>query len=250
MRRFLLAFPLLLLAMPVRAQTWFAESAQTLPSSDTGWNDITLDAARNRLFIARRGDGLMVWDTKTRQAVTVEDSKGANGTVLVPEFNRAYVAMTDGMVLTLDLATLKPIGRLDLEAGNLKDGFFEPTEKRVHMISGERPEKTVWVSLDAATGQVLSRTEFNSKAMDLPAVGDNGAIFAPMRDRSLLQQLGAKDLALQKTWKLGDCVQPFATEWDEAAKRVLIACRGDKPVLVALDPAAGVVATVPIGPRS
>lgn len=259
MRRLLLALPLLLLAVPARAQTqaqtqaqaqgpaWFAESAETIPSSDTGWNDITLDPATNRLFVARRNDGLLVWDTKTRKAQTVENSKGANGTVLVPEFNRAYVAMADGAVLTLDLATLKPIARTGLDAGELKDGLYEPTLKRVHMITTTRAEKTVWVTLDAASGQVLSRTEFNSKTMDMPAVGEGGAIYATMRDRSLLVQLDPKDLSQQKTWKLGDCTQPVATEWDAAARRVLIACRGDKPVFVALDPAAGVVATIPIG---
>ncbi|MGI4955538.1 MAG: YncE family protein [Janthinobacterium lividum] len=278
MRRFLFALPLLL-PLPAQAQTWFAESAQAIPSADSGWNTVTLEPARHRLFVARHSDGLLVWDTRTRQAVTVENSKGASGTVLVPEFNRAYVAMLDGTVLVLDLATLKPIARTDLEAGDLTDGFYEPTQKRVHLITGSRPEKTTWVTLDAATGQVVSRTEFNSRKMDRPVAGEaisgpggssgaspgggpgtspgggsaggpggtEGAIYATMRDRNLLLQLDPKDLSQQKTWKLGDCTQPVASAWDAAAKRVLIACRGDKPVFVALDPAAGVVATVPIG---
>ncbi len=56
------------------------ETATTLPSSNTGWDYITLDQATGRLFIARRVDGLTVWDTKSRQVVaTVENSTGANG---------------------------------------------------------------------------------------------------------------------------------------------------------------------------
>ena len=234
-------------ATPPRAPAWFAESAQSIPSSDTGWGTITLDAAHDRLFVARQQDGLLVWNIKTRQATTVEDSKGANAAVLAPEAGRAYVAMTDGTVLTVDLATLKPLSRVDLGAGDLNDGVYDPTQNRVHMITGPRPDKTSWITLDARTGSVLSRTEFNSKSMDAPAIAEDGTLFATMRDRNLLQQLDPKDLALVKTWRLGDCVQPSATEWDAAARRVLIACRGDKPVFVALDPAAGVVATVPIG---
>lgn len=245
MRVALLAAALLCAVTPARAQTWLFESAATVPSTDTGWDYITLDPTGGRLFVARRADGLMVWDTSTRQAVTVENSRGANGVVLAPE--RAFVAMTDGTVLTFDPKTLKPIERIDLGSGDLNQGFYEPSQNRVHMITGAGPEKTTWVSLDAKTGQVLGRTEFNSRKMDTPATDGEGAIYAPMRDKNLLQQLDAKDLSLQKTWKLGECTQPVAVEWDAAAKRVLIACRGDKPVFIALNPASGVVATVPIG---
>ncbi len=232
---------------PAHAQAWLYESAQTVPSTDTGWDYITLDPASSRLFVARRKDGLLVWNTKTREARTVENSVGANGVVLVPEFNRAYVAMTDGTVLAVDLATLAPLARTDLGIGDLNQGFYEPTQKRVHMIAGARPDKTTWVSLDAATGAVQGRTEFNSRKMDTPATDGQGNIFAPMRDRNLLHLVDAKDLSITKTWRLGDCVQPVEVHWDHVAERILIACRGDKPVFVALNPAAGIVATLPIG---
>ena len=155
--------------------------------------------------------------------------------------------MADGSLLTIDLKTLKSLGRTDLGAGDLATGFYEPTQKRVHLVSGPRPEKTTWVTIDAATGQVLGRAEFNARQMDTPVTDGHGAIYAPERDRGLLQQLDAKDLSLQKAWKLGDCTQPAAAAWDEAAERILLACRGDKPVFVALATATGVVATVPIG---
>lgn len=240
---------LLAAAVPHRAQSqsWLFESAQSLPSTDSGWDYLTLEPASGHLLIARRADGLLAWNVKTREGRTIDDSKGANGVVLAPEQNRAYVAMTDGTMLVLDLATMKPLSRPDLGEGDLNMGFYEPTQKRIHMITGARPEKTVWVSIDAATGAVLGRTEFNSKKMDTPATDGKGAIFAPMRDRNLLQQLDAKDLSLQKTWRLGDCTQPTDVHWDAALERVLIACRGEKPVFVVLNPTAGVVATVPIG---
>lgn len=243
----LVSLALVSITIPASAQTWLFDSAQTLSSTDTSWDNITFDPASNLLFIARRSDGLMAWNVKTREAHTIEDSKGANGLVLAPDVKRAYVAMIDGTMLTLDLATLKPIGRTDLETGDLDTGFYEPTQKRVYMLSGPRNDKTTWISIDAATSQVLGRTEFNAKVMDTPATDGRGAIFAPMRDRNLLQQLDAKNLSLQKTWKLGDCMQPVSVRWEQPIERLLIACRGDKPVFVVLNPVAGVVATVPIG---
>lgn len=97
-----------------------AESATTLPSTNTGWDYITMEKNGSRLFIARRADGLTVFDVKANKAVaTIENSKGANGVVLVPEFNRGYTAMTDGTMLVFDLATLKPIERVKLDDGDL-----------------------------------------------------------------------------------------------------------------------------------
>lgn len=253
MRLTFLAVPLVcaLLAGPAFGQAWLAESAQTLPSSDTGWGDVALEAGGARLFIARRNDGLLVWDTKTREARTVADSKGVVAVVLAPESRRAYAATAEGALLAVDLGTLAVLSRTELGAGELGQLFYEAGQRRVHVLTGARAEKTGWISVDAATGQVVGRTEFNSKTMGAPSASADfvaeGAIFAPSRDRGLLQQVDPKDLSVQKTWRLGECQQPATTLWDGAARRVLIACRGDKPVFVALDPAAGIVATIPIG---
>lgn len=250
MRIVLLLF-ILLHAAPAWAQAWLAESAQTIPSTDTGWGDAALEPGGARLFIARRNDGLLVWDTRTREARTVADSRGATAVVIVPEAGRAYAITVDGALLTIDLATLAPLGRTDLGAGELTQAMYDPGQKRLHVLTGARADKTGWIALDAMTGQVVGRVEFNSRALGAPAAsrdfGEGGAILAPMRDRNLLQQLDPRDLTVQKTWRLGECQQPSATLWEPASRRVLIACRGEKPVLVALDPAAGIVATLPIG---
>ncbi len=224
-------------------------SRVTLPSTDTSWDYITFDQASGRLFIARRADGLTVMDMRGGTAPrTVDNSTGANGVVLVPEFRRGYTAMTDGSVLSFDLATLQPIARVPLDAGDLNQGMYDPATKRVHMIVGARPDRTTWVTLDAATGAVLGRTVFDSKKMDDPTPDGHGAIYAPMRDRNVLNRLDSETLAIQATWPLGPCVQPVAVEYDHAGPRVLMACRGDKPVFLALDPADGrITATLPIG---
>ena len=65
------------------------ESATTLPSTNSSWDYISLDQAGGRLFMARRLDGLTVFDINTKTVIsTVENSQGANGALLVPEFAR------------------------------------------------------------------------------------------------------------------------------------------------------------------
>ena len=247
MMRLALIAAVMLLAGPARAQAWLAAQTYTVPGSNTGWGNMVFDSGSGRLFVARRGDGLLAWDVKAHKGVTVDNSHGATAVVLVPETGRGFASMEDGTALNFDLGTLKAVSRTDLGVGDLQDVFYEPTQKRVYMLTGARPEKTTWVGLDAATGEVIGQTRFNSKQMGTPTADGEGGIFAPQRDRNLLQKLHARDLSLQKTWKLGDCAQPVDVRWEPGAKRVLLACRGDKPVFVALDQEAGVVATVPIG---
>lgn len=250
MRRAALA--LALLAAPLaphaaRAQTWLADPPITLPSTDTGWHDLAIDPASRRLFIARRADGLLAFDIAKGTAATVAGTEGANAVVLLPTPGRAYAATTGGDLIAFDPATLAPIARTPLGSGDIQSGLFEPTKGRVHLQTAPNGEKTVWITVDAATGQVLARTEFNSRQMGTPTTDDAGAIYAPLRDRGLIQQLAAEDLAVQKTFKLPECTDPVATRWDATVHRLLLLCGGDKPALVALDPKAGVVASVPLG---
>jgi hypothetical protein len=243
----------LAVASPVHAaaadQFYTLQDATTLTSTDTGWDYITFDTATGRLFLDRRADGLTVFDVNRHLVIgNVENSLGANGTRLLPEFNRGFVAMTDGTVLVFDLATLKPIDRFKVDDGDLNAGFYDPATKRLHMVVGARPQFTTWITLDAATGKVLGRTQFASKKMDDPAVDGHGQIFAPMRDNNVIVHLDSADLRIMDTWKLGNCVQPSAVEYDDATDRLLVGCRGDKPIFMALDAANGrIVATLPIG---
>ncbi|WP_204351709.1 YncE family protein, partial [Klebsiella variicola] len=80
---------------------------------DTDWDYIRLDPHGSRLFIARRKDGLTVYDVDRRKVIgTVANSAGANGPLLLPQYNRGYVAMTDGSLLSFDLKTLAVIERI------------------------------------------------------------------------------------------------------------------------------------------
>ena len=87
--------------------------AVTLPSTATGWDYIKMEPGSSRLFMARDRDGLTVFDVDANRVITtVENSTGANGPLLLPEYNRGYVAMTDGSFLSFELDSLKPIERL------------------------------------------------------------------------------------------------------------------------------------------
>lgn len=245
-----LAAASLLLCAPAQAVDGYRlESATVLPSTATDWDYLAFDAARSYLFIARRGDGLTVFDVRTNKVVkNIEGTRGANGILLLPQFDRAYVVNTDGTMTTIALSTLTLLKWEQLDQAGLNGIVYEPTTQQMHVITGLRPKTSAYFTLDAKSGKLLRRTEFDSTKMDTPASDEAGAIYAPMRDKNMLMKLSANDLSIQQTWPLGPCEQPVAVEYEKTSKRIFIGCRGDKPVFIALDPKTGkVVASLPIG---
>ncbi|RHW18207.1 hypothetical protein D1610_06925 [Sphingomonas gilva] len=242
---------LALLAAPAIAgdPLYVLDKAATLPSTDSDWDYIKLEPGGSRLFIARRKDGLTVYDVDSGKVVgQVANSTGANGPLLLPQFNRGYTAMTDGSLLSFDLKTLKVIDRVKLASdGGLNGVVFDPATRRIHAVVGARPQQSAWYTLDAATGKLLGTKTFPFRKMDDPAPDGKGHLFAPARYDNILLKLNAETLAEEARWNI-DCVQVVAVEYQHETDRLLIGCRGDEPVFLALDANTGrQIAKLPIG---
>lgn len=224
------------------------ESQTVLPSTDTDWDYMKLDEVTDRLFIARRRDGLTVFDLKTRKAVTLPNSVGANGPLLVPEFNRGYVAMTDGTLLSFDLKTLKVLDRLRLDAEGLNGAVYDPATKRVQVVTGTRAVNSAFFTIDAATGKLIGKKEFPFRKMDDPAPDGRGHLYASTRRQATILKLDSTTLEEKARWQVKDCEATVSVEYQEKTDLLVIGCRGVKPVLTAINTATGEqLATVPIG---
>lgn len=224
------------------------EATATLPSVDTGWDYIKMEPNGNRLFMARDKDALTVFDVDTNKVVaTVGNSVGANGPLLLPQYDRGYVAMTDGSLLSFELKSLKPIARLKLDQhGGLNSAIYDPATKRIHAIVGTRPKESTWYTLDAATGELIGKTVFPFRKMDDPASDGKGRLFAPARRDNIILTLDSKTLAEKARWPV-DC-NVSKVRYQARTNRILAACGGDKPMFFALDPDSGrTVARVAIG---
>jgi DNA-binding beta-propeller fold protein YncE len=221
-----------------------------LPSTDTDWDYSKLEPGGSRLFMARRKDGLVVYDVDShRQIAVISNSIGANGPLLLPAHNRGYVAMTDGSLLSFDLKTLKTIDRVRLaQDGGLNGAMYDPSTGQIIVVTGQRPQTSTWYRIDPATGRLLGTKSFPFTKMDDPASDGRGNLFAPARYDNVILKLDAKTLEEKARWAVGDCIQPTAVEYQAHGNRLLVGCRGDKPVLLAIDADSGrIVATVPIG---
>lgn len=224
------------------------QSAVTLPSTNTGYDYVKMQPGTSRLFMARLADGLTVFDVDTNKVITtVANSVGANGPLLLPQYNRGYIAMDDGSMLTVDLKTLQPISRDPLASdGGLNSAIYDPYTKQVHAIVGGRPKESTWFTLDAATGKLLKTTVFPFRKMDDPATDGKGRLFAPARRDSIVLVLDAKTLEEKARWPVGCTVSKV--RYQASTNRLLGACGSVKPMFFALDADTGrMITTFPIG---
>lgn len=220
----------------------------TLPSTNTDWDYIRMEPGSSRLFIARDKDGLTVFDVDKHKAVaTVANSVGANGPLLLPQYDRGYVAMTDGSLLSFTLKSLKPVWRRKLSAdGGLNSGIHDPSTKRIHFITSTRPKESRWYSFDAASGRSLGSKAFPFRKMDDPAFDSHGSLFAPVRYDELVLKLNSQTLREEARWTAGCRVSKL--RYQSSTGRLVGACGGEKPQVFIMDPATGqVTARVPIG---
>ena len=247
------AMALTLFSAPALAEDgplYLLDNETTLPSSNTDWDYSKLEPGGSRLFMARRKDGLVVYDVDHRRQIgVIENSVGANGPLLLPTYNRGYVAMTDGSLLSFDLKTMKLIDRIKLDGdGGLNGAIYDPATRQIIVVTGQRRTQSTWYRIDAATGRLLGSKAFPFTKMDDPASDGRGSLFAPARYDNIILKLDARTLEEKGRWTVGDCMQPTAVEYQAHGNRVLVGCRGDKPVLIAIDADSGrIVATVPIG---
>lgn len=219
----------------------------TLPSTDTGWDYVKFEPDSGRLFMARLKDGLTVFDVDSGRVIgTVANSIGANGPVLLPRYNRGYVAMDDGSLLSFDLHTLKVIARTPLASdGGLNSGSLDTATGRLHVITGSRAAESTWFTIDAASGKLLATTRFPFRKMDDPAADGKGSIYAPLRLDQKVLKLDSRTLKEQARWDVGCNVSKM--KWLPEG-RLLGACVGETPSVFLLDPANGtIISRVPIG---
>jgi hypothetical protein len=225
------------------------DSATVLPGVGSDWDYMKMERDGSRLFIARRKDGLTVFDVDSRKVIAnVANSTGANGPLLLPQFNRGYVVTTDGDLLTFDLRTLAVINRVKLaDDGGLNTISYDPSTKRLQAVVGQRPSQSTWFTLDPTTGRLLGKKVFPFTKMDEPAADGKGHLFAPARYDNILLKLDSRTLAEQSRWPVA-CNQVVAVEYQAHTDRLLIGCRGEQPVFIALDATTGrQVASIPIG---
>lgn len=231
-------------ASPV-APVYRLQSELALKGASPSWDYLAFEAARNRLFLGRRGLGITVIDAETGLArAEVPDSKGANVALLVPSLGRGYTANGDGSTTVFDLATLKAIARVKL-SDSVDAAFFDPATKAIVFTDGDQKQLLVF---DPKTNAVSGSIAVPAAELEgAVAVGD-GTLWVNERDKDHIAHVDLKTRKLIAEVALVGCTQPTGLAFDPATARLFVGCKGIAPILAVVDGTSGrVVAKVAIG---
>jgi DNA-binding beta-propeller fold protein YncE len=215
-------------------------AARTLPGAGYSWGFAALAPDRGQLFIARRENGLTVFDVARQKPLkTLENSVGANGVAFVTEHNRAYVANMDGSISVVALDSLKVLKRLPVDNGNLNNAVYDPLNKRVIFTSGRRGDHSTLFWLDPASDRIVGSRDVPAQKLDAPILLKDGTLVLPFRDEDQVALLSGPALVQQRLLSFTGCSKPSAVAADETRQRLFVACRGGSPTLIVADLVSG-----------
>lgn len=208
-----------------------------------GWDDLSIDPARHRLYLSR-GDRVVVVDTSSGQAVgEVPGTNGIHGIALAPGRHVGFTSNgRDDAVTVFDLESLKAVATIKVTGSNPDAILYDPASAKVFVFNGRSANATV---IDAATRKVAGTIALDGKPEFARADG-RGHVYVNIEDKGEIAQIDAATLKVLATWKLPGCEEPSGLALDDAHRRLFSACDNGKMAVTDADSGRH-VADIPVG---
>jgi DNA-binding beta-propeller fold protein YncE len=187
-----------------------------------------------------------VIDADTRATVgQIDEARGANGVALATDAGRGFTSNGPTNDSTMfDLASLRPIGRIAV--GRLPDAIiYDPGTRRV--LVSNFGDATLSL-IDPAAGAVVGTIALGGTRPEGVAADGEGRAFVNLQGSDAVAVVDLRAMRLLATWPTRGCEHPTAMAYDADVRRLFVGCRGEEPVLLAMDATDGrIVAALPIG---
>lgn len=222
------------------------ESALTIKGDSLpNWDYLTIDPTRPMLYITRREDGVLMYNTETKQVTgALENTRGGNAVTIVPELDRLYVTNTDGSLTIFQLSGHKLLVRKSY-GESADNAFYDPATKQLLITEGDQ-KKAVFV--DAVTFAQVGTLEYDSEKLEGTAPDGKGFMYMALRDRDKVIKIDMRSRQVVAEWPTPGFTLPNGVAFDAANNRVFVTCRGDNPSVIVFDAATGkIVASPAIG---
>jgi YVTN family beta-propeller protein len=243
---FKISLLLLALALPLTAHAADASKYHILRhmavGGDGGWDYLTFDPARHRLFIAR-STRVMVVDLASGQlSAEIVNTPGVHGVALVPDAGQGYASNgRESTVTVFDLKDLHEIARI--KVGDTPDAIvYDPFSKRVFTFNAKSKDTT---AIDAATGKVAGTIPLGGKP-EFSVSDGKGHMYVNNEDKSEIVEFDPQALKETHRWKLTGCESPSGLAMDRKNRRLFAGCDNKKMAVMNADTGA-VITTLAIG---
>jgi len=207
-----------------------------------GWDYLTFDSQRRRVFISR-GTHTLVVDAAGKKVGDIPNTQGVHGIALAPLLNRGFTSDGGSNTVTMfELSSLKTVREINAKGENPDAILYDSASRRVFTFNGHSHDATV---IDATIGEVIGNIPLAGKPEFAQADGA-GHIFVNIEDKSEISEIDSHGLKVVNTWPLAPCQEPSGLAFDVAHKRLLAGCNNRMMAVVDSD-SGKVVTTIPIG---
>jgi len=217
----------------------------TIAGSTGSFDDIAIDQAGHRLFVADRSDqGVDVFDVTTahpRYVQTIPMPADPNGLAIAPDVHRLFVGTASGSVVIADIAITSP--QLDdviltVPTGGTVADLMDYSADRQRLYVSNGADGTV-ASIDTVTGQVKAHFNVGYPVAQPRYDSADGMVYVTSRNADALVRINPDDGTLWQT-SLGGCL-PSGLAINPTSDLALIACQSS---VMRLDLRRGSSATV------
>ena len=222
----------------------YAVSARWTLGGAGGWDYLTLDTPRRRLFVTR-GDRVDVVDADRGQLLdSVPGANGAHGVALAPDLKRGWISNGRGNSVTeFDYDSLAVTRTVAVPGANPDAILYEGATRRLYTFNGTSRDVTVF---DATSLAVVATIAVPGKPEFAQADGAGHVYVNIETEPGQLVRIDTARLAVDATWTLEGCNAPTGLALDRAHGRLFSVCDGR--VMAVTDAAGGrAVARVAIG---
>jgi DNA-binding beta-propeller fold protein YncE len=234
------------LALP--AQTHWAVAKTFHIGGDGGWDYVTVDAPRHRLFVTRSTHTMAIDTNSGKVLADIPGQIRSHGIALVPKLDRGFI--TDGggsgAILVFDMKTYKVLGRIHTMPDS--DGIiYDSAANRVLAVSGDSHALMVLnPDTDPTNGKMDSTIDLGG-APEFLASDGSGRVYINLPDEN---QVAVVDLHARKViarWPVAPGGKPVGMAIDREHHLLFIGCRGPQKLIVMNTENGKIVAALPIG---
>ncbi|MBI1802916.1 MAG: YncE family protein [Ignavibacteriae bacterium] len=208
-----------------------------------GWDYLTVDTSSERVYISRSSRVQVVDIGKHSLVGEIPNTIGVHGIALVPSLGKGYTSNgRDSSVTVFDLATLKTLRTIKIDARNPDAILFDPSSHRVFTFNGGSSNAT---AIDVGSDSIAGTVPLPGKP-EAGVTDDNGTVFVNIEDKSVLVVFDSRTLKVLHTWPLAPGEEPSGLAIDKEHRRLFSGC-GNRTMAIVDTDSGTVVTTVPIG---
>ena len=209
---------------------------------DTGWDDLTVDSAAQRLYVSHWTKVVVIDLATDTVAGEITNTPGVHAIAVAPELNRGFTSNgRENMVGIFDLKTLQTLAKVNTQT-NPDAILFEPGQNEVYAFNGRSQSATV---ISAASGKVAATIPLGGKPEFARADPHAGRVFVNIEDKNEVAVIDTRTHAVVNRWPIAPGEAASGLAIDTKNHRLFLGC--DNHLMVMLDSTSGkVLATVPI----